>query len=532
MKNRKASTIQFGLGNKVVIYQNDGKNAPIPINNVFDEIYKSFKEEDEKINTLIPDGIKVIKTNETTSFSSEKILTSLIRIGMPIEPAILTIEDVIEKTMEFAQSNGSLSTQQIRRIVADAIRNIESVNNFESEEWSYRYTRKYGHDSRQVVIYNFPEKQEVLLSYSVVAEIIKDAFHKIIPVDAVRAIPRAHMDAMSDYIMEFVNGCDLYYLDYDILLNMIIELSRQPPHPWLITDNTRDLLRNYDIEAIQSNINKINAGDLNDGELYCYTEIIHHSSSLILQKYQWFLGADDFSAFNILKNILKKYSTTDFKEIVQMNNSIQKLERDLVLAGTTISNFQELLDCIDTMLRTNKIASKENRDLMLEFGNLAIDISSNISLNTTIKILEQDWYKEKLSVDSVFDVIFKVLCTLSHASNNNANFRVSDKFMRFSYENLEINGLSLKKHFFVLYVDNNDYSSAQLLNSRKCTDYGNVIFVICQNEHDIDTVIKKVNEITQNQYWCIPLRKKDLIDIIKNDSPLEYFISILNKKIS
>ena len=369
---RRSIQIAIGFGNKQINYQLDNKQQPLPINNILNSLYDLFKEEDEAINKQIEEGVVTTKTGEPSEFSSEKILSSLIKIGIPVEMSVRTLEIAISKITEHIQKTKLLSTTDIRRIVAETIRKIEDVDDFEAQEWSYRYTRKYGHDSRRVEIYDHPVLGEVNVSYSVISDIIKDAFKKVIPEDAVKAISRAHMDSMCKYVIEFVNGCDLYYFDYETLLNMIIELSRQPPHPWLFTKDTAKLLKEYDTEAIKSNLQKLNSENVIDGETYCYSEIIHHSASLILQKYQWFLGTEDFSSFYILKNLVDKYVSADFMQLINVNNGIQKFERDLIMIDYSISDFIKLLEDIDYVIRSRRHPSEENRELLSKFGLLAI----------------------------------------------------------------------------------------------------------------------------------------------------------------
>lgn len=525
---KQANQISIGFGNRSVIYQYDGKNQhSLPIKDILNGLDGLFKEEDLTINAQLPNGVTTVKTGEPTLFSSERILSSLIKIGMPIELSVRTLETVILEVTSFISQNKTLSTKDIRRIVAETIRKIESIDDFDSEEWSYRYTRKYGHDSRQVEIYNYPVLGDVKISYAIIADVIKDAFSTIIPKESVDAIPRAQMDHMCEYMIEFVNGCDLYYFDYNTLVNMIIELSRQPPHPWLITNNTRELLKSYDTEAIISNLNKLHDSSKTiDGETYCYSEIIHHSSSLILQKYQWFLGTEDFSSFHILNNLIKKYNSLDFMQIIETNYAIQQLERDLALTGFSISSFHEMMEKIHELIQSKKKACDENRMLLNNFGQLAIDISQNTSLTNLIKIIESDW--SALPTEEIMSLISKVLKTLSHASKCEI-IPISDNICRFVYNNsIEINQRNLKKQYVVLYVDEQfNFNDLEILNSRKYSDYVDVLLILTCHSN-VSEICDKINTMTQNLYWVVPMNKIDMINIVTGTNASKSFYDVLS----
>ncbi len=489
-----------------------------------------FQEEDKSINSVIPNGVETIKTGEPTKFRSARILSSLVKIGMPIELSVRTLETVIEEISTFVSKTESLSTKDIRRIVSSTIQKIETIDGFEAEEWSYRYTRKYGHDSRQVEIYNYPVLGQAKVSYAVVADIIKNAFERIIPSEAVKAIPRAHMDHMAEYVIEFINGCDLYYFDYETLVRMINELSRQPPHPWLITEDTRELLKHYDAEAVQSNLRKISAEALLDEETYCYLEIIHHGSSLILQKYQWFLGTEDFSAFHILNSLLKKYKSLDFQQIREVNHAIQQFERDLVLAGYSIPEFQDMLSKILVVIQSKRHPCEENRTLLTEFGNLAISLSKNLAKNELIDSISHDW--TGMSTDYVVSILFKTLRTISHGSGCD-KIPVTNSIFRFIYSDaIEVKHRNLKKQYIAIYIDDDfDFCSLEKLNNRKYTEYADVLLVT-GNCSLSDEIISKINQITNNQYWTIPLTKEDLIKIATENNSADYFYRLLDEHIT
>lgn len=527
---KSAIQLLIGFGNRAMMFQYDNNHDSLPIREILNKLYELFKEEDKYINSQIPNGVETVKIGVTSPFSSEKILSSLIKIGIPIEISVSVLEKVILEITSFIEKNKTLSTTNIRRIVSETIRKIESKNDFEVEEWSYRYTRKYGHDGRRVEIYNYPGCDKKWVSYATISEVIKASFEKVIPKEAVAAISRAHMDYMSECIIEFINGCDLYYIDYNILQAMIIELSRQPPHPWLITKSTRDVLMNYDIDAIRSNLDKLTTIDkIFESETYCYSEIIHHSSSLILQRYEWFLGTEDFSSFYILRGLLKEYNTMDFMQAFQENSSIQQLECDLTLAGYSIQSFFEMTTQVFNIIQAKKTPCSETRKALIQYANLAIDFATKKPVYEISTSICSDWSKKKPK--EVLEIASRLLKTIFRGSDCDSLF-IQDNMFRFVYkEELQINQRVLRKQYVCLYVDDKfDMNQLLILNSRKFNQYVDVILVLFDDREDRDFLIK-ANDLTDNQYWFVPILKSDCLDFIQNKNPSKCFYDILARNI-
>ena len=519
---KSANQLLIGFGNKSIVYQCDNKNASLPISDILNRLDELFKEEDQQINAQIPNGVKTVKIDVTCPFSSEKILSSLIKIGMPIELSVKTLEKVIVEITLFIEKNKTLSTSDIRKIVSEIIRKMEV--------WSYRYTRKDGHDSRRVEIYNYPVLGKKEVSYATISEVIKTSFEKVIPKEAVAAIPRAHMDYMSEYIIEFINSCDLYYIDYNTLQAMIIELSRQPPHPWLITKSTRDLLMKYDIDAIRSNVKKLNSNEtVFEGETYCYSEIIHHSSSLILQKYEWFLGTEDFSSFHILRGILRQYNSIDFIQAFQTTSSSQQLECDLALAGYSIQMFLDLTTEVFGIIQVKSHPCVEIRKKLIQYADIAIDLATKKSANELSALISSEWSKK--SAEDVLKIAYRVMKTIFRGSDCK-NLPIQDNMFRFVYgESLQINQRTLKKQYICLYVDDNfDTNELLILNSRKFTEYADVILVF-SNDPNMSDFLKKANYLTNDEYWFVHLSKMDCLNFIENKNPSKYFYDLLTQSI-
>ena len=518
----------FGFGNKTISIEHENSTV-LPIQEVISKLYSLFDEEDKEINKLIPDGVEIVKTGQTTQFKSSKILTSLVNIGMPLEIAVKTLELVLIDVNEKASITHVITTKEIRQCVANAIREVDSGDEWESEEWSYRYTRKYGHDNRRIRIYNFPPNQsEECVSYSIIRDLMETAFKRIIPDPVVESLPRQHIDEMAQYILEFINGCDLYYIDYNILLAMIVELSRQPPHPWLITAKTREKICQYDYDAIQSNLMEID-DSLQKGvpiTKYCYAEIIHHASSLILEKYEWFLGTEEYSSFYILKKMIEDYRKMDIDDILAVAPSMQLLSRDIALAGESFESLLSLMQQLSSYIRAGFSGEINNQEL-IRYGEIATDIWKTFSASTLNNYIMEDWSAR--NSQSILAVVSRVLSTLS--SNKEPCHFMESSILRFQYAPLTIKGIQFKKNYYVVYVADTSNIDIHILKGKRYREQGNTILVLTNSDNDTENATKSIDEATNNSYWCIPMQKHFLRNLLQSSNPAETFYKLIDKGI-
>lgn len=104
----------------VNIYINETQNYhEISLKTFFEEYKKKFKELDEIINNQFSTQMIVNKTGAYEAYSTQKIITSLAKIGIPLEITYYIAETVAKEIIEKVETKTitELSTKQIRKIV-------------------------------------------------------------------------------------------------------------------------------------------------------------------------------------------------------------------------------------------------------------------------------------------------------------------------------------------------------------------------------------------------------------------------------
>ena len=132
-------------------------------------------------------------------------------------------------------------------------------------------------------------------------------------------ITKSQLSDLANEIIVFINNCDLYIIDYKILRSMVQEIITKPPHPWLINEQQRNTIIEYDRHAVESNLQQVKECKENSLEIpqAVFVELLHHTSAMMLDRYFSFCGCADLDAFTILTQYFKKLIEyrVDFKKL-------------------------------------------------------------------------------------------------------------------------------------------------------------------------------------------------------------------------
>ena len=222
------------------------------------ELQKEFAHLNRNICIVSSDlRIKVLnKVNNPEKFDPNKIVRSLVTIGVSVDCAISIAEQTVEKVRDWTLSHQGeeLKTKIIRKMVSETLQSLDSnvYSILDIERWNTKYIHKYGHNNRIVEIYSIPReinKTPVCeISFEFVRRILlPDIINTIAPKKSLsRQISTSHMGKMANEVIELLNSCDLYRIKYNLLKEMIVEIATQPPHPWIIDDDLRSDITNYD----------------------------------------------------------------------------------------------------------------------------------------------------------------------------------------------------------------------------------------------------------------------------------------------
>ena len=528
----------------------NGNNEEIDIISVLKSLSNNFEDEDRIINSSLAKKVLVNKTHHEEKYKTDKIITSLLQLGIPLMAAYEIAEDTIHRIKCFINKSKKdnnnqkpiLTTKDIRKMVSLSIQqmDLERYSYSDIESWNNKYIRRYGHNNQRVKVYYPGCIRTDYISYefirnNLLADVVNDITKGRIQYTE---IPTRYTNEISKEILDFVNNCDLYNINYDTLKSMIKEIAIQPPHPWLVNKETRQSVIEYDIECLENNIKKIKSAFTNDEPTPqpAKIEILHHASALILEKYDYFLGCYDLSSFYLLVGIINELINKQNWDLTIENSKISNIISDLSFSNISIKRFVECLNQISHFLSEHKINNTEFDKYLLEFGEYAlrfIELGNNDDvgefLNTSWKETPNDKviYNLKLLLYSIYPI-------------KNWNLNTKENYFWLKYYNTSSNIIeNLKNQFFVIYNDEtiSDWSFLSNLSTAKAINLCNLIIVISEDE---ECAINSCNYINKHlidnklaQSYVVIWLDKNHLDLLYNSkNKMKDFDKIIDEQLS
>ncbi len=304
------------------------------------------------------------KSSDEEIFKSEKIMRSLIMIGVPFHAVAEITNRTLDSLISEAQANApgyKLDTKIIRSKVLDAIRSLDITRwtTAEISSWSIKYVRRYGHNNKTIQFYNIPpelNKGKTIndINYAFVKTVlIPDLFKSVCPSIDIEQIKSPQRTNLANEIIRFLNECDSYMLDYELLKRTIQEFITKPPHPWLIIEDQRESIFQYDRHSVESNLNEIKEYEKANSNVpsAIIIELLHHTSAMMLDCYFDFCGCSDLESFKILLNYFRQaveHLCDKDKWDLQFDNvMIQKMIDDFKNQNISILDYYDILRSID-----------------------------------------------------------------------------------------------------------------------------------------------------------------------------------------
>lgn len=367
-------------------------NVTEKIEDAWNKFLVVYKEEDRLINQKLGQKQVKNKSDNFEPFSSEKIMRSLVMIGIPF-PAVAEITrmtiDMLTDLIPANISKWELDTKMIRLKVLEAIRSLDGAQWATDEigSWCTKYIRRYGHNNRVVELCNIPGelndgKAVNGANYKFIKEVfLPDLFQAICPSFDMNTISKTQIRSLADEIISFINGCDVYMIDYTILKQMVQEIVTKPPHPWIINDEQRKTIIAYDRHAVESNLEEIARCEANDLKIphAVFVELLHHISAMMLDRYFSFCGCSDLDAFSILIQHFRKMIDyrfdTDNWDLRLDNKEIKRLSDDFSTHGVSISDYYSKLRAINPQ----KVSITDTRNYVAAIKDFATESLSIIS---------------------------------------------------------------------------------------------------------------------------------------------------------
>ena len=304
-----------------------------------------FSHLNERVYRVYGKEIRSSKLDNIEEFSVQKIFKSLIKIGIPTDKILLLLEEVVNEITLisfYERRQKFISTGDIRTCVYTKICNMpvdNEVSSYDINEWAGKYARRYGHNNKRMKIL-MPDGKEEVLSYNfVVRELLKDVIIKVTNCDEYyESVLRNELNYMAEEIIQFLKNCNLYYIKYDVLVDFVIEMAMQTPHPWLINDTTREKIIEYNKETLEKHLLKLNGRQ----EEITVLETLYHATAIILCYYTTVIGNSETSPINNLTYSINKLDTQEKTPIKR--NKLLRLENDLVSCSIEWSRFCILIN--------------------------------------------------------------------------------------------------------------------------------------------------------------------------------------------
>lgn len=343
-------------------------------------MYKSMVNKDM---TLYRRGNKI-------EFSSKSLLTSLMRIGLSYDAALEATEkvvlrlDVIKKDIEDQNLCYLPRTAHIRSAIQTIIKELSFKYDFSMDHADLlfsAYIRRYGNPNDDYikvidsgVFYN--------LNFSYLKEtLLPDVVTRILHIDKMgnpfdlypEVLSMKKLQEMAKSVLKYVNSLNLYSIRYKTLINLIQDLTLEPPHPWFVSSETKNRITKYNVERAGAHYKMLHVGQKNELFDYSARGCIQHSCAAILSYHGAFLGVDQKYGLSELCRVL---SIKDANPAMWEYCEISSLPNSLRECNVNVNKFLELLKK-GTMLFGASFNAEKRNDTH-ELSKRFFDIMSGI----------------------------------------------------------------------------------------------------------------------------------------------------------
>jgi len=396
-KNEEDPVIQFLLSeleitNRLTVFDDEFPS----IDQLLIPFEVAFNRIDKQVNSNLNNGIVLSRSaegsNDLESFNSEKLTTSLIELGIPLRISISVLRSVANIIINFEyNAKNSLSTRDLRTIVSKSIRGLSvyGVDINSVKKWRNNYAMRYGNpDSRLMIIKDNGE--ECVLDYELIIDVfipklLKETVNYDESIDEKnidrkngeknKFVSHSVQKNMAEELFGVLNTMNLYTLNFQTAYNIFHSLAIEPPHPWIITESSKDRTLNYDLERSKFWINTLN--DINDqipesGLIHSIHESIHHTCSYILGYYNCFLGCGELAPLIQIRKHLDQDSINPFP-----NSNIVKLKADVEKSDLSYFDLLRNISRITKNIKNIKVRNSHLQKWIDEL-NVLYDFAINL----------------------------------------------------------------------------------------------------------------------------------------------------------
>lgn len=236
-------------------------------------------------------GVLISPTREDDNifFSSRRLISSLSSIGITLDVAFIIIEHLPKSLGDILSDSTNFSTNHVRMAVSKSIASLRpdeilrtdvfqkhlGISKSSEKEmtatvremisgWAKRYARRYGNPSQITQILQ-ENGEAVRLDYNFLkTELIPHVLRRVLgndfSISSSTIVNKSIVSDMSRSTLEEFRRLGLYTIRYRTALWLAEDLAVHPPHPWIVSENTRDETIKYDLDRANANIKGLEGG--------------------------------------------------------------------------------------------------------------------------------------------------------------------------------------------------------------------------------------------------------------------------------
>lgn len=349
-----------------------------------------FNELDQKVFEVYGKKIYSRKFDSRENFSTEKILSSLLNVGMPFETTLKVVETVVNTLVssQYRKEHfGEMTTEVIRNEVYYTICHFGFENNsnkYDISEWAGKYARKYGHNSLQLTIIDADDRRQSASIKYISDTIIRDMFFRVTGNDdCYKSLLRTEINRIALDISKFLKECSAYFLEYDVLIDFLIEIASQIPHPYIILEKRKKCILEYHEKKVRKHLNNLRC---KKAEHITILETLYHSSALLVSMYSNVTGYNETSPITILHQSIAKLGMDDAKTPISKLHIVD-LKKDMGNSNISWQEFVYLVyDICDSDIMKNIFVQQDNPVIpkIISFSEISLKIYCDYKNRNTL----------------------------------------------------------------------------------------------------------------------------------------------------
>lgn len=359
------------------------------------------------------------RSDGKSEFSSGRLISSLSTLGIPLEISFNILGKLPNELEKQISNSPKLSTGHIRSAVAQLISELRPVDIRSTEiyqiraelskqsdgevdtadppsideikfDWASRYARRYGNPNQIMQILELDGKSHRLDYNFLKNELLPHVLRRILgegfSIAPSEIVNPSVVSEMARSTLEEFRRLGLYTIRYRTALWLAEDIAIHPPHPWVVSQETRSSTIRYDFDRANANLGGLkDAANSNVFEIrHRFSEVIHHLCSAILATYNGFLGQKYTSSLYILRNWL---SLEHENFTLWRTCELRFIESDLLAVGISLQDFSSLLKRVDVSMKSHTDEARD--DLVLKCEKLTIVAEKLASFRNHMKRLEE-----------------------------------------------------------------------------------------------------------------------------------------------